>query len=88
MHQAVPRIQQTCEVRCISLFSKHHSSVIHASCGAYEYVSPGRWCPEENANVWSRLFFCYVDSILRLGYSKPLNQEDIWDLAERDRATK
>ncbi len=48
----------------------------------------GRWCPEENAKLWSRLFFCYVDSILRLGYSKPLNQEDIWDLGERDKATK
>jgi len=49
---------------------------------------PGRWCPEESANWWSRLFFCYVDGILKLGYGKPLNQEDIWDLGERDQATR
>lgn len=46
----------------------------------------GWWCPEEAAGLLSRLFFCYVDGILRLGSRKALVQEDVWDLASRDQA--
>ena len=49
---------------------------------------PGQWCPEETASIWSKLFFSYVDSLLKTGYQKPLHQEDIWDLAARDGAAE
>lgn len=57
-----------------------HDSVTSLTCLS------GKWCPEENANLWSRFFFTYVDSILRMGFRKPLHQEDLWDLAARDEA--
>ena len=34
------------------------------------------------------MFFGYVNGILKLGYQKPLDHEDLWDLADRDSATK
>ena len=50
-------------------------------------VAPaGRWCPEENAGIFSRLFFSYVDGILRIGKRKPLELPDLWDLLKSDEA--
>lgn len=52
------------------------------------FAHTGQWCPEENANVWSKMFFTYVESILTLGYRKPLENGDLWDMADRDTASK
>jgi hypothetical protein len=46
----------------------------------------GRWCPEEEASLASRLLFSYCGSLLALGAAKPLDHGDLWDLAERDAA--
>ena len=53
-------------------------------------LSPGedqqfhRWCPEEEAGLWSRLFFSWVGGLLKLGQEKALEQHDLWDTASRD----
>ncbi|KAK9823545.1 hypothetical protein WJX72_003616 [[Myrmecia] bisecta] len=41
----------------------------------------GRWCPEEDAGWVSRMFFLYVDGLVKLGSQKHLVQEDVWDVA-------
>lgn len=66
---------------CLSMCIKVPS--LHTKTGSCPI---GQWCPEENANIWSRYFFTYVDSILGMGFRKPLHQEDLWDLAPRDLA--
>jgi len=44
----------------------------------------GRWCPEEDAGFFSKLFFGYCNSLMDLGYHKTLNQSDLWSLAKCD----
>lgn len=52
-----------------------------------EYSRPaGHWCPEETAGPINVTFFNFVGSLVRLGYNKSLNQEDLWDTAADDRA--
>ncbi|PRW61038.1 multidrug resistance-associated 1 isoform X8 [Chlorella sorokiniana] len=46
----------------------------------------GRWCPEENAGFLSRLLFIFVGGLIKLGYRKALDADDLWDVAERDKA--
>lgn len=45
---------------------------------------PPRWCPEENANWLSRLFFLYVNSLITKGAEKHLLQHDLWDVSHDD----
>ena len=45
-----------------------------------------RWCPEEEASWLSRLTFAYVEGLLRKGKTKALVMDDLWDVAESDRA--
>ncbi|KAK9797814.1 hypothetical protein WJX73_000524 [Symbiochloris irregularis] len=47
----------------------------------------GRWCPEESASIISRLFFNYVEGLLRIGKHKPLELPDLWDLVKGDEAS-
>lgn len=41
-----------------------------------------RWSPEEDSSIISKLFFIYVNSLMRLGASKHLEQDDVWDIAK------
>ncbi|KAL4446696.1 hypothetical protein ABPG77_007940 [Micractinium sp. CCAP 211/92] len=53
---------------------------------AGEHRPAGRWCPEEQAGFLSRLTFSYVGGLIRLGYRKTLNFDDLWDVAAEDGA--
>ena len=49
--------------------------------------SQGRWSPEENANLWSKLTYFYANGLIKLGYTQPLHQHHLWDMAlEHDAA--
>ncbi|KAF9984323.1 hypothetical protein BGZ75_004117 [Mortierella antarctica] len=41
-------------------------------------------CPEPTASVIDIALFSWADPLIRLGYSRPLNQEDIWDFCLSD----
>ena len=43
--------------------------------------------PEATANVFSRLTFHWMDPLMRLGYSKDLEMEDLWALKTTDSAS-
>ncbi|KAJ3307548.1 hypothetical protein HDU76_004571, partial [Blyttiomyces sp. JEL0837] len=47
----------------------------------YEHVSP-----EVYANIFSRLTFHWVDPLMKLGYEKDLEMDDLWDLRRVDSA--
>lgn len=49
------------------------------------YISH-RWCPEEEAGFFSRLFFTWVGGLLKLGEQKALEQHDLWHVAKEDEA--
>ncbi|KAJ1651209.1 hypothetical protein IWQ61_008173, partial [Dispira simplex] len=44
-------------------------------------------CPEEEANIFSRITFSWMSSLLALGYQRVLTLDDMWDLP-RDVQTK
>ncbi|KAJ1654030.1 hypothetical protein IWQ61_005966 [Dispira simplex] len=44
-------------------------------------------CPEEKANIFSRITFSWMSSLLALGYQRVLTLDDMWDLP-RDVQTK
>ncbi len=48
--------------------------------------SQGRWSPEENANLWSKLTYSYVNGLIKLGYTQPLHQHHLWDMAHKHEA--
>eukprot|EP00878_Enallax_costatus_P012507 GHUV01013062.1.p1 GENE.GHUV01013062.1~~GHUV01013062.1.p1 ORF type:complete len:145 (+),score=25.63 GHUV01013062.1:288-722(+) len=43
-----------------------------------------RWCPEEQAGWFSKLFFIFANSLVSLGSRKHLEQSDLWDTAHQD----
>lgn len=43
-------------------------------------------CPEETANFFSRLTFTWVQPLMSIGSTRPLEKEDIWEMIERRRA--
>lgn len=45
-----------------------------------------RWSPEEEAGLWSRLFFSFCSGLIKMGKQKALNPEDLWDLPRSDEA--
>lgn len=53
---------------------------VHLPSGA------GRWCPEEEAGIWGRLFFSFCNGLISKGKQKALNAEDVWDLHYSDQA--
>lgn len=38
-------------------------------------------CPELRASFLSKLLFSWFDSMIILGYKKPLEQKDLWDIS-------
>lgn len=48
-----------------------------------ERRSQGRWSPEEDASWWARLTYSYASGLIKLGYSQPLQQEHLWDMARQ-----
>lgn len=63
---------------------------------ALEWLVPKNWgvyltledesyqCPTETANVFSILTFGWMTPIMKLGYTKFLKEEDLWDLRKKD----
>ena len=48
--------------------------------------SQDRWSPEEDASWWSKLTYSYASGLIKLGYSQPLHQEHLWDMAHKHEA--
>lgn len=48
--------------------------------------SQDRWSPEEDATWWARLTYSYASGLIKLGYSQPLQQEHLWDMAHQHEA--
>lgn len=72
------------------LVPTHHSlafGLITVTSGSDQvfYVA-GRWSPEEEAGLWSRLFFSFCTGLIKMGKQKALNPEDLWDLPHSDEA--
>lgn len=42
--------------------------------------------PEATANIFSRLVFHWMDPLMKLGYSKDLTMDDLYDLKKTDTA--
>lgn len=40
-------------------------------------------CPEETVNIFSYLSFSWLDPIFKDGYSRPLEEKDLWKLPLR-----
>ncbi|CAI0545474.1 unnamed protein product [Linum tenue] len=49
--------------------------------GEYEAL-PGeeQVCPERHANLFSRIYFGWMTSLMRQGYQKPITEKDVWKL--------
>ncbi|GIL43241.1 hypothetical protein Vafri_1038 [Volvox africanus] len=45
-----------------------------------------RWVPEEGAGFLSHVFFSYCNGLVRRGYERPLEHDDLWDVGTRDEA--
>ena len=42
--------------------------------------------PEEQAGWWQKLTFSYANGLISLGYSQPLHQEHLWNMAKQNEA--
>ncbi|CAK9321250.1 unnamed protein product [Citrullus colocynthis] len=52
----------------------------------YEELPEGEHiCPERRANLFSKTTFAWMNSILKLGYERPLTEKDVWKLDLWDR---
>ncbi|XP_049823783.1 multidrug resistance-associated protein 1 isoform X8 [Aethina tumida] len=51
-----------------------------------QYAKLEKPCPEEGASFLSKLFFSWFDSLAWLGFKKPLEAEDLWDMNPQDSA--
>lgn len=40
----------------------------------------GRWCPVEEASWWSQLTYSFCSSLIKIGYRKPLQLDNLWDV--------
>lgn len=49
-------------------------------------LSEDRWSPEEDARLWSKLTYSYASGLIKLGYSQPLHQHHLWDMAHKHKA--
>ena len=43
-------------------------------------------CPEQNANICSRLTFKWMGPLMKLGHERPLEKEDVWMLPQKQSA--
>ncbi|KAG9295694.1 hypothetical protein G9A89_001711 [Geosiphon pyriformis] len=55
---------------------------------ALDTDEPQNVCPEETANIFSRLTFYWMSSLMKLGHSKYLTMDDLWDLKSSDQSAK
>jgi hypothetical protein len=44
-------------------------------------------CPEGNANIFSRVVFHWMNPLMKLGYSKNLEMDDLWNLNKSESAS-
>ncbi|CAM9003410.1 unnamed protein product [Rhodiola kirilowii] len=52
----------------------------------YEELPGGEHvCPERHVNIFSRIFFAWMNPLMQLGYKRPLTEKDIWKLDTWDR---
>ncbi|XP_031744162.1 ABC transporter C family member 2 isoform X2 [Cucumis sativus] len=52
----------------------------------YEELPEGEQiCPERGANFFSKTTFAWMNSLLKLGYERPLTEKDVWKLDSWDR---
>ncbi|XP_049823779.1 multidrug resistance-associated protein 1 isoform X4 [Aethina tumida] len=51
-----------------------------------QYAKVERPCPEEGASFPSRLLFAWFDTLAWLGFKKPLEAQDLWDMNPQDSA--
>ncbi|XP_060675528.1 ABC transporter C family member 2-like isoform X1 [Ziziphus jujuba] len=42
-------------------------------------------CPERHANIFSKIFFSWMNPIMKLGYQRPVTEKDVWKLDDWDR---
>ncbi|KAL8468610.1 hypothetical protein ACS0TY_031707 [Phlomoides rotata] len=53
---------------------------------AYDELPGGEQvCPERQANLFSKIIFSWMNPIMKLGYSRPLTEKDVWHLDTWDR---
>ncbi|XP_031568469.1 multidrug resistance-associated protein 1-like [Actinia tenebrosa] len=45
-------------------------------------------CPEETANILSKITFWWLNSLIMKGYRKPLETQDLWLLSEHNKSSK
>ncbi|KAG6856148.1 hypothetical protein H0H87_007053 [Tephrocybe sp. NHM501043] len=43
----------------------------------------GKVLPEENASILSRVTFQWLDAFLNVGYTRPLEENDLWELPDK-----
>ena len=49
-------------------------------------LSQTRWTPEEEASFWSKLTYSYASGLIKLGYTQPLHQQHLCDMAPKRKA--
>ena len=47
-----------------------------------------RFSPEEKANIFSKIVFWWCSAILKLGYKRALEMEDLWPLIKKDQSVQ
>ncbi|KAG9145185.1 hypothetical protein Leryth_008965 [Lithospermum erythrorhizon] len=48
---------------------------------AYEELAGSEQiCPERHVNIFSKITFAWINSVMQLGYRRPLTEKDIWKL--------
>ena len=74
-----------CRCGCLSHVSTRimpRAPALHR-CGA---LAGQRWCPEEDCNFISKLFFLFPNGLMELGSRKVLEHSDLWDLTRQNEA--
>ncbi|XP_062162979.1 ABC transporter C family member 2-like [Alnus glutinosa] len=53
---------------------------------AYDELPGGEQvCPERHSNIFSSIFFSWMNPIMKLGYERPITEKDVWKLDTWDR---
>lgn len=85
-HDAEPQVPLLATVIALALCS---IALEHMDKNRAGYVRPGESlnpCPETRAHFFSMISFSWLNGIMRLGYGKPLVEEDLWDVKAEDDA--
>ncbi|KAJ3150314.1 hypothetical protein HK101_001964, partial [Irineochytrium annulatum] len=51
-----------------------------------DFIASGGPPPEETTSLFGHLIFSYMSPLLRLGFKKPIESVDVWELAERNKS--